>query len=218
MHGDHVYVLNALGGGSVQGYRVVGGQLSPLPGSWRGLNLTPVTGPNQFTSTPGQVSFTPDGSALLVTTKMNGNDIDVFSVGRDGRLPASPMVNSEPGTVPFAINFDRRGDVLIAQAGTNALATFSLSPGGALTQLSAALTGQAATCWVARAGLLRSAVDGLPGRQREVVLLRDVEGMSSADVCSVLSISEANQRVLLHRGRGKLRQMLESELGPGRSR
>ncbi len=68
------------------------------------------------------------------------------------------------------------------------------------------------------AGLLKSAVDGLPTRQREVVLLRDVEEMSSADVCSVLAISEANQRVLLHRGRGKLRQILESELGPGRSR
>jgi RNA polymerase sigma-70 factor, ECF subfamily len=68
------------------------------------------------------------------------------------------------------------------------------------------------------AGLLRSAVDGLPVRQREVVLLRDVEEMSSADVCSVLAISEANQRVLLHRGRGKLRQVLESELGNGRSR
>jgi RNA polymerase sigma-70 factor, ECF subfamily len=66
--------------------------------------------------------------------------------------------------------------------------------------------------------LLRSAMDGLPPRQREVVLLRDVEGMSSADVCSVLAISEANQRVLLHRGRGKLRQVLESELGSGRSR
>jgi RNA polymerase sigma-70 factor (ECF subfamily) len=68
------------------------------------------------------------------------------------------------------------------------------------------------------AGLLRSAVEGLPARQREVVLLRDVEGMSSADVCSVLAISEVNQRVLLHRGRGKLRQVLESELLPGRSR
>jgi RNA polymerase sigma-70 factor, ECF subfamily len=66
--------------------------------------------------------------------------------------------------------------------------------------------------------LLRSAMDGLPPRQREVVLLRDVEGMSSAEVCSVLAISEANQRVLLHRGRGKLRQVLESELGSGRSR
>jgi RNA polymerase sigma-70 factor (ECF subfamily) len=65
--------------------------------------------------------------------------------------------------------------------------------------------------------LLRSAMDGLPPRQREVVLLRDVQEMSSADVCSILAISEANQRVLLHRGRGKLRQVLETELGSGRS-
>jgi RNA polymerase sigma-70 factor (ECF subfamily) len=68
------------------------------------------------------------------------------------------------------------------------------------------------------ADLLRSAMDGLPPRQREVVLLRDVEEMSSADVCSILAISEANQRVLLHRGRGRLRQALETELGSGRSR
>jgi RNA polymerase sigma-70 factor (ECF subfamily) len=65
------------------------------------------------------------------------------------------------------------------------------------------------------AGLLRPAIDGLPARQREVVLLRDVEGLTSAEVCTVLSISEANQRVLLHRGRGKLRQVLETELGGG---
>jgi RNA polymerase sigma-70 factor (ECF subfamily) len=64
-------------------------------------------------------------------------------------------------------------------------------------------------------GLLRGCLDGLPGRQRDVVLLRDVEGMSSAEVCQVLAISEANQRVLLHRGRSKLRQVLESELGGG---
>jgi RNA polymerase sigma-70 factor, ECF subfamily len=62
------------------------------------------------------------------------------------------------------------------------------------------------------AGLLKALVGGLPDRQREVVLLRDVEGMTSAEVCQVLAISEANQRVLLHRGRGKLRQALESEL------
>ena len=67
-------------------------------------------------------------------------------------------------------------------------------------------------------GVLRVAIDGLPGRQRDVVLLRDVEGMSSAEVCDVLSISEANQRVLLHRGRGKLRQVLETELGSRGSR
>lgn len=152
VHGDHVYVLNALGAGSVFGYRVAGGRLSPIPGSARSLNLTPVTGPNQFTNTPGQVAFTPDGSALLVTTKANGNDIDVFSVGRNGRLSSAPVVNSEPGAVPFAISFGRTGDVLIAEAGPNALATFALSGGGVLAQLDIALTGQSATCWVARAG------------------------------------------------------------------
>ena len=60
--------------------------------------------------------------------------------------------------------------------------------------------------------LLRAALDTLPARQREVVTLRDVEAMSSEEVCLVLGISEANQRVLLHRGRTKLRQMLETEL------
>jgi RNA polymerase sigma-70 factor, ECF subfamily len=60
-------------------------------------------------------------------------------------------------------------------------------------------------------GRLHEAIDDLPPRQREIVVLRDVEGLSSEDVCSVLEISEANQRVLLHRGRSRLRQALEDE-------
>jgi RNA polymerase sigma-70 factor (ECF subfamily) len=63
--------------------------------------------------------------------------------------------------------------------------------------------------------LLRAGLGGLPSRQREVVLLRDVEGLTSTEVCDVLAISEANQRVLLHRGRSRLRQVLETELGGG---
>lgn len=60
---------------------------------------------------------------------------------------------------------------------------------------------------------IRSAIDELPDRQRQVVLLRDIEGMSSLEVCSVLDLSEGNQRVLLHRGRSRLRQVIESEFG-----
>jgi RNA polymerase sigma-70 factor (ECF subfamily) len=59
---------------------------------------------------------------------------------------------------------------------------------------------------------LRDALAELPERQREVVLLRDAEGLPSEDVCSVLGISEGNQRVLLHRGRSRLRSALEAEL------
>lgn len=60
---------------------------------------------------------------------------------------------------------------------------------------------------------IRLALVDLPARQRQVVTLRDVEELSSEEVCSVLEISEANQRVLLHRGRSRLRQALESEFG-----
>jgi RNA polymerase sigma-70 factor, ECF subfamily len=60
---------------------------------------------------------------------------------------------------------------------------------------------------------IRAALEELPQRQREVVLLRDVEGLSGPEVCRVLEISEANQRVLLHRSRSRLRQAIEAELG-----
>ena len=151
VHGNHAYVLDALGGGTLYGYRIADGHLTPIPGSSRGLGLNPNATP-QFTTTPGQVAYTPDGSRILVTTKGNGNDVDVFAVRPDGRLSRSPVVNSEPGAVPFAISFDRAGHVLIAEAGPSALATFALPAGGVLTQLAIADTGQAATCWVARAG------------------------------------------------------------------
>ncbi len=60
---------------------------------------------------------------------------------------------------------------------------------------------------------LQDALDALPHRQREVVMLRDVDGLTSREVCQVLEISEANQRVLLHRGRSRLRAALEAQLG-----
>jgi RNA polymerase sigma-70 factor (ECF subfamily) len=53
------------------------------------------------------------------------------------------------------------------------------------------------------------ALDELPEVQRQVVTLRDVEGLPSLKVCEVLSLSEPNQRVLLHRGRSRIRRTLE---------
>lgn len=60
--------------------------------------------------------------------------------------------------------------------------------------------------------VVEKAMADLPPSQRAVVTLRDVEGLDAAEVCHVLDISETNQRVLLHRGRSKLRAALERYL------
>jgi RNA polymerase sigma-70 factor (ECF subfamily) len=56
---------------------------------------------------------------------------------------------------------------------------------------------------------LRAALDELPQRQRTVVELRDVHGLSSEETCAELGLSPGNQRILLHRGRARLRARLE---------
>lgn len=69
------------------------------------------------------------------------------------------------------------------------------------------------------------AIAALPALQRQVITLRDVEGWSAAEVCAMLEVSEANQRVLLHRARSRARNALDGyfterrgpETGPARS-
>jgi RNA polymerase sigma-70 factor (ECF subfamily) len=63
--------------------------------------------------------------------------------------------------------------------------------------------------------ILKSALEDLPPRQRLVVLLRDVEGLSHDEACAVLEISVGNQRVLLHRGRSQLREILDAKMRKG---
>jgi RNA polymerase sigma-70 factor (ECF subfamily) len=56
------------------------------------------------------------------------------------------------------------------------------------------------------------AIDALGSPQREVIVLRDVEGWPAEEVCDVLELTPGNQRVLLHRARSKVRQALEDLL------
>lgn len=58
-----------------------------------------------------------------------------------------------------------------------------------------------------RQHLLR-AVDALPETQRVVITLRDLAGLSAAEVCDLLDIADGNQRVLLHRARSRVRRAL----------
>lgn len=53
------------------------------------------------------------------------------------------------------------------------------------------------------------AIAALPPRQREVIAIRDIQGLSAKEACNALQLSETNQRVLLHRARSKVREALE---------
>ena len=55
---------------------------------------------------------------------------------------------------------------------------------------------------------IKAEIEKLPPNQRQVITLRDIEDWDSAEVCDALGISEANQRVLLHRARTRVRQAL----------
>lgn len=151
VHGDSLFVMNARNGGSIQGYRLAGGRPRLIKGWHRPLGLDPSKTP-EFTSTPGQVAFTPDGSKLVVTTKGNTSAIEVFPIAGNGAPAKTPVVTSLPEKVPFAVDFDAAGNLLVAEAGPNALASFALAPNGSLRELASAPTGQEATCWIAHVG------------------------------------------------------------------
>jgi 6-phosphogluconolactonase (cycloisomerase 2 family) len=151
VHGRLVYVLNAGGSGIVQGFRIRGHHLRPIAGSARSLGLANGNPPN-FLSSPGQVGFSPNGRKLLVTTKTSGSNIDVFRVRRDGTLSATPVVNPSATPVPFAFTFTPQGRLASGEAGASSLTTYELNGDGTLADPRSATDGQAALCWIVRAG------------------------------------------------------------------
>jgi 6-phosphogluconolactonase (cycloisomerase 2 family) len=209
VHDDLVYVLNAENGGTVSGYRVDDGRLHRIWGSTRPLGLTIPTDTTQFTHTPGQVAFSPSGSQLIVTTKANviGNDIDVFAVGPDGQLSGSPVVNAEPGTVPFAATFDEAGHLVIGEAGPSAVVTFRLHRDGTVTQLDSLVNGQPGLCWVAPAGDLfftgNTASNSTSGYESSANGQLTLLGFTSTDPGTVDASSSTNGRFLYVQTGGK---------------
>ena len=61
------------------------------------------------------------------------------------------------------------------------------------------------------------AIEKLPMVQKQVITLRDIEGLTSKEICNILDVSETNQRVLLHRARSRVRQSLANYLSVSES-
>ncbi len=59
---------------------------------------------------------------------------------------------------------------------------------------------------------IERAIESLPLMQRQVLTLRDVEGIDSHEVCRILQLTPTNQRVVLHRARSKVRLLLNDYL------
>jgi 6-phosphogluconolactonase (cycloisomerase 2 family) len=151
VHDELVYVLNAGGTGIVQGFRITGGGLRPIPHSARTLGLANTDPPNFLTS-PGQVGFTPDGRQLIVTTKASGSTIDVFRVGPNGRLSETAVRNPSATPVPFAFTFTPAGRLAMGEAGASAVTTYVVGGDGTLADPKTLSDNQVALCWIQQVG------------------------------------------------------------------
>jgi 6-phosphogluconolactonase (cycloisomerase 2 family) len=139
---DHglVYVLNAGDPANISGFHLTRrGRLIPIADSIRSL------GGGAFS----QVAFDPSGENLVVTDRMD-HELLVYPVDWRGRPAMDPVTSPSSGLGPFAVIFDNRGDLLVAEAGSGAVSSYRILPSGALQVISPSVAnGQTATCWIA---------------------------------------------------------------------
>ena len=140
-----VYVVNAGARQNVSGFTFDGRHLRPLRDSIRALSQDASVG-------AAQVSFTPEGDALVVTEK-GTNRIDTFGVRWNG-TPSDAVVTASSGETPFGFAFDRRGTLVVSDAysgaaGAGALSSYRIEGDQAHVVTGPVVDGRTAPCWVA---------------------------------------------------------------------
>ena len=147
-HGRLVYVLNAgnaTSPGNIAGFRLGdGGLLHALPGAQQPLSTPAPTG-------PAEVAFNPAGSVLVVTEKSTSL-IDAYPVNAEG-IAQPPVTTASNGSTPYGFAFTPSGTLVVSDAGSGALTSYSVAENGQIAVVSGSVgDGQMAPCWVAIAG------------------------------------------------------------------
>ena len=142
VHKDLVYVVNAGGSGNISGFRLGKNGLAPIAGSARPLSTN--------ASGPAQISFTPDGDALVVTEKA-ANAIATYTVDADGRAQG-PNTMPSAGQTPFGFAFAHRSVLIVSEAFGGAVDASAASSyavhDASLSLLSGSVpTTETAACW-----------------------------------------------------------------------
>lgn len=146
VHENLLFVLNEGGTPNITGFTIEDdGTLAPLDGSTRPL----IGGAG---ADPAEVSFSPDGTLLVVTEKM-GNRLDTYTVDDKG-VPSQPIANPSSGMTPFGFAFNNDGYLFVSEAfggmpNQGKMSSYSTSAGGMLSVVSASVPDfQTAACWV----------------------------------------------------------------------
>jgi 6-phosphogluconolactonase (cycloisomerase 2 family) len=153
-HGNELYVLNSAGQANVTGFRIgLFGTLSKVHGSTRLIGTDEALVGNQpnVGNTATQLQFDRTGRWLAVSVKDSRAKgfIEMFAVDRSGELAKDPEITLSRDTAAFGFTFDDQDNLLIAEAGANAVSSYTIERDGDLRVVSQSVpTGQAATCWL----------------------------------------------------------------------
>lgn len=167
LHKDILYVLNSGKEGTIAGFSVRGDcMLIPLAGSSRSLeafnDAFPTPEPGEVLTTPAQVSFTPDGTKLVVSIKGGpasglGGRMVVYTLDEDGLITGDGVATefsiAENTGGPFGFFFDKNGHLYVTHANSFTVASYRLKEDNTLKLIDGPVsTGHPFPCWTAQNG------------------------------------------------------------------
>jgi 6-phosphogluconolactonase (cycloisomerase 2 family) len=156
--GDMLYVLNSAGHANVTAFHIGrAGNLTEQAHSRRliGTDAPLVNNQPNVGTTAAQLQFDRDQKWLAVTVKdaTAKGFIEMFAVDRQGDLADDPVITPSNDSQPFGFTFDDRDNLVVSEAGGNAVSTYDIGRDGTLRTITESVAnGQAATCWLATTG------------------------------------------------------------------